>query len=119
MLVEGIRGSIGLTPAQLGETKVVLPSDGSPAGTSAIDGASAVAPKKEVSFEDLLAGAIDNANSLSHTADAKAEALSRGTLDDIHGTMIAAKEAEISLHLVGTIRNRLLDAFHELWRTSV
>ena len=46
-------------------------------------------------------------------------AVARGVLDDLHGTMISAKEAEISLHLVGTIRNKLLDAFHEIWRTSV
>jgi flagellar hook-basal body complex protein FliE len=33
--------------------------------------------------------------------------------------MIAMKEAEISVKLVGSIRNKLIDAFHELWRTSV
>jgi flagellar hook-basal body complex protein FliE len=73
----------------------------------------------EVSFSDLLAGAVHDAAATGHVADAKADALARGTLDDLHGTMISAKEAEISLHLVGTIRNRLLDAFHELWRTNV
>ncbi len=73
----------------------------------------------EVSFSDVFGGAIHDAAQAGHVADAKSEALARGTLDDIHGTMIAGKEAEISLHLVGTIRNRLLDAFHELWRTNV
>ena len=73
----------------------------------------------EVSFPDLLTTAVHDASALGHVADAKGTALARGTLDDIHGTMISAKEAEISLHLVGTIRNRLLDAFHELWRTNV
>jgi len=47
------------------------------------------------------------------------DAMALGTNDDIHGTMISAKEADISLKLVGAVRNKLLDAFHELWRTNV
>jgi flagellar hook-basal body complex protein FliE len=71
------------------------------------------------SFGDLITGAVAQANEAAHVADAKSSAVARGVLDDLHGTMISAKEAEISLHLVGTIRNKLLDAFHEIWRTSV
>jgi flagellar hook-basal body complex protein FliE len=122
MQIEGIRGSLALTPSSEGVgTKPLLPTDGGPAGVSGMDGLGGTAPTKTgaVSFEDLLTSEVNNAAALGHVADAKADALSRGTLDDIHGTMIAAKEAEISLHLVGTIRNRLLDAFHELWRTGV
>jgi flagellar hook-basal body complex protein FliE len=33
--------------------------------------------------------------------------------------MIAVKEAEISMKLVGSVRNKLVDAFQELWRTNV
>jgi flagellar hook-basal body complex protein FliE len=33
--------------------------------------------------------------------------------------MISLKEADISMKLVGTVRNRLLDAFHELWRINL
>jgi len=33
--------------------------------------------------------------------------------------LISTKEAEISLRLVNSVRNKLLDAFHELWRTNV
>ena len=71
------------------------------------------------SFADIIAGAVHQASALDKVAEVKADALARGALDDLHGTMIASKEAEISLHLVGTIRNRLLDAFHELWRTGI
>jgi flagellar hook-basal body complex protein FliE len=76
-------------------------------------------PAPTASFSDLLTTAVHETSALGHVADAKGDALARGTLDDLHGTMISAKEAEISLHLIGTIRNRLLDAFHELWRTNV
>jgi flagellar hook-basal body complex protein FliE len=68
---------------------------------------------------ELFAGALRDAAVAENTATDKAQALAAGKLDDIHGTMIAAKEAEISVHLIGTIRNKLLDAFHELWRIGV
>lgn len=71
------------------------------------------------SFADILGGVVEEASNRSQVADAKADAFARGTLDDVHGTMIAAKEADISLKLVGSIRNKLLDAFQELWRTNV
>jgi len=62
---------------------------------------------------------VRGANEAVQTAGAKEDALARGTLDDLHGTMIASKEADISIHLVGTIRDKLLDAFQQLWKTSV
>lgn len=58
-------------------------------------------------------------NAADHAATARVEALAAGATDDLHGTMIAVKEAEIGVRLVGAIRNKLLDAFHEIWRTGV
>ncbi len=72
-----------------------------------------------VSFADVLGGVVDQASSLHHAAEAQAMGLAAGTHDDLHGTMISLKEAEMSMKLVGSIRNKVLDAFHELWRTSV
>ena len=66
-----------------------------------------------------MAAALKEASAAKKGAAVKADALAVGALDDLHGTMIAAKEAEISVHLIGTIRNKLLDAFHELWRIGV
>lgn len=75
-------------------------------------------PAKEVpslAFGKILDGVAAQANAASD----QSEAFARGALDDIHGTMIAVKQAEISVKLVGSIRNKLLDAFQELWRTNV
>lgn len=72
-----------------------------------------------VSFGDVLTKTVTDAGAADHTASAKVDALAAGVSDDIHGTMISVKEAEISMKLVGSIRNKLLDAFQELWRTSV
>jgi flagellar hook-basal body complex protein FliE len=72
-----------------------------------------------VSFEDVFSRMVDGAASADRSADAQVAALANGASDDIHGTMISVKEAEISLKLVASVRNKLLDAFHELWRTSL
>jgi len=71
------------------------------------------------SFANILEKMVEGASNQENTAVVKAEALAAGRTDDLHGTMIAMKEADISLKLVGNVRNKLLDAFHELWRTSV
>jgi flagellar hook-basal body complex protein FliE len=71
------------------------------------------------SFGDLLAAGIQKTNELGHVAHGQAEAFARGALDDLHGTLITGKQAEISLRLVGSVRTKLLDAFHELWRINV
>lgn len=70
-------------------------------------------------FGDVLGEVVAQASEAERIAGTKAELLARGLSDDLHGTMIAAKEAEISMKLVGSIRNKVLDAFQELWRTNV
>jgi len=102
-----------MTPLRIGPApriELALPEVAAPA---------APAPPSGVSFGDVFEGVVGKANEAGQVAISKADGLAQGTLDDLHGTMIAAKEAEISLKLVGTIRNKLLDAFHELWRTGV
>lgn len=72
-----------------------------------------------VDFSSILARGVEEANQLQIEAGAKVDALAKGQSDDLHGAMITSKEADISLKLVGTVRNRLLDAFHELWRINL
>jgi len=87
-----------------------LPSSGGAATTNST---------KAPTFSDIFGNLVLDASTRSHDAAAKADLLARGATDDLHGTLIAAKEAEISVKLVGSIRNKLIDAFQELWRTNV
>lgn len=80
-------------------------------GSGAVDGAP--------DFGAILAAQVTDANKLDLIAGQKADALAKGASDDLHGTMISLKEADISMKLVGSVRNRLLDAFHELWRINL
>jgi flagellar hook-basal body complex protein FliE len=84
-----------------------------------VEGTKSEALQNGVNFGDVLTKTVTDASAADHSASAKVDALAAGVSDDIHGTMISVKEAEISMKLVGSIRNKLLDAFQELWRTSV
>lgn len=72
-----------------------------------------------VGFGDVLTSLVGEVNASQATSSAMTNAFASGAIDDVHGTMIAMKKAEISLRLVGSIRNKLVDAFQELWRTNV
>jgi len=75
--------------------------------------------KEAGGFGAVFAGLVNNASDMDRAASAKTEALAAGKSDDLHGTMISQKEADISMKLVGTVRDKLMDAFHELWRINV
>ena len=92
------RVDLGDGPAQLTENAPTAPVD---------------------SFSAFLGKAVDEANRADLAASQKVDALASGAIDDLHGTMISVKEAEIAVKLVGTVRNKILDAFQELWKTSV
>jgi flagellar hook-basal body complex protein FliE len=89
-------------------------------GVSAQHGVDGSAAASDIdSFGAIFSSAIDQANRADMAATQKVDALASGAADDLHGTMISVKEADISIRLVGTVRNKILDAFQELWRTSV
>lgn len=70
-------------------------------------------------FSKVLEGAVASANSRALSAQAAAQAFAAGARDDIHGTMLALSKADIELRLVGSIRNKVIDAFHEIWRMQL
>jgi flagellar hook-basal body complex protein FliE len=106
MIVRGIT-QISQTEASSAVSNL-LPTESSP-----------LAESGAASFESVLGGMLTETSAQMHAAAEQSEAVARGTLDDLHGTMIAVKEAEISLKLVGSVRNKLIEAFQEIWRTNV
>jgi len=73
----------------------------------------------DTGVSDIVLDSVREASRLGHEVGAMKEGFAQGVFDDLHGTFIAAKKAEISVKLVGTVRNKLLDAFQELWRIRV
>ncbi len=76
-------------------------------------------PVPEGNFSNVLEGLVAGANESARFADGVSQAFAAGARDDIHGTMIAISKADIELHLVGTVRNKVIDAFYELWRMQI
>jgi flagellar hook-basal body complex protein FliE len=70
-------------------------------------------------FGDMLATAAATANQKINQGQAAGEAFAAGATDDIHGTMLALSQADIELKLVGSVRNKVIDAFYELWRMQI
>jgi flagellar hook-basal body complex protein FliE len=79
----------------------------------------AVDPSGGAIFEDLLKNVVGGANDSINHAEAVGKEFAAGTRDDIHGTMLALSKADIELRLVGNIRNKVVDAFYELWRMQI
>ena len=113
--IRGIESSVGMGASEgLRSLEGARPFE----ETSASEGAGSV-DSQHASFGSILGSLVGEASRLEHTASVKSEQVARGTLDDLHGTMIAVKEAEISMKLVGSVRNKLIEAFQEIWRTNV
>lgn len=74
---------------------------------------------KEVSFEQVFVDMVAGANHQAHVAQNAYVALAEGRSDDIHGTMIEGQKASIEMRLVGTLKNKVVDAFYEIWRMSI
>jgi len=66
-------------------------------------------------FEEMVA----SANRQAHAAGDTARAFANGSRDDIHGTMLAVSKADIELRVLGSVRNKVIDAFYELWRMQI
>ncbi|HXK16297.1 MAG TPA: flagellar hook-basal body complex protein FliE [Polyangiaceae bacterium] len=70
-------------------------------------------------FGEMLSTAAAQANQRLNQGQAAGEAFAAGSTDDIHGTMLALSQADIELKLVGSVRNKVIDAFYELWRMQI
>jgi len=71
------------------------------------------------SFSALLQRALDRVNGLQHDADAATRAFALGQAPSVHDTMIAMEKADVSLRLVTKVRNKAVDAYHEIMRMQV
>jgi flagellar hook-basal body complex protein FliE len=73
-------------------------------------------PVEGPTFADHLAGFVSGINQTQKTAEHKAEEFAVGHHNDIHGTMIAVEQADIALHLLANVRNRVVDLYREVMR---
>jgi len=70
--------------------------------------------KSEGGFNQILSDAIQSIEGKQFGADDKLQALASGEDVDIHGTMLAMKEAEITLKLAVSLRDKFLEAYQKI-----
>jgi flagellar hook-basal body complex protein FliE len=90
-------------------------------GVDALDGAGAVGQTSGAGsgFGDLLAGQIGNLQGLQTDAAAQSQALATGTAEDASSVVMAVEKAQLSMQLAATLRDKSLEAFQEVFRTTV
>jgi len=71
---------------------------------------------REKGFVEFLKDSLEKVNQLQIEANEAVAAFSAGKDIDIHTVMIAIERANLSLSVVTEIRNRALDAYHEIMR---
>lgn len=70
-------------------------------------------------FMNSLQQAISKANDIQLEAGQATEALMTGQTQNIHQTMVALQEADVSFQLMMQIRNKLVSAYEEISRMQI
>ena len=70
-------------------------------------------------FMNTLQQAISKANDIQLEAGQATEALMTGQTQNIHQTMVALQEADVSFQLMMQIRNKLVSAYEEIQRMQI
>jgi len=99
---------------QIKAITVPTPLFGDGAGVSH---ASAGAPSS--GFMDSLQHAISKVNDIQLEASQATEALMTGQTQNIHQTMVALQEADVSFQLMMQIRNKLVAAYEDIQRMQI
>jgi flagellar hook-basal body complex protein FliE len=71
------------------------------------------------SIGDTFGRMFNEVNSFQLNADRKIEEFATSPTKDIHGTMIALQEADISLRLMLQIRSKLTTAYQDIMRMQL
>ena len=71
------------------------------------------------SFADALERAVQAVDAKQHQADDKLAAMASGEDVDIHGTMIALQEADISLRAMTSVRDKVIDAYKDIMNMAI
>ncbi len=70
-------------------------------------------------FLDSLKSAIGNVNDAQREAGRAVDALMTGDTQDIHRTMVALQQADVSFQLMMQVRNKLVTAYEEIQRMQI
>ena len=70
-------------------------------------------------FQDVLASAIQKVEAIGQNADASVERFLSGEGEELHTTILAAQQAELSFDLFMQARNKVVSAYQEIMRMQM
>jgi flagellar hook-basal body complex protein FliE len=77
------------------------------------------APPAEKGFGGMLADSIGQLQATQDEAAGASQALATGQASDVSAVVMAVERAKLSMQLASQIRNKAVEAYHELFRTQV
>lgn len=105
MIIKGIGSNLGVT----GLTNPI------PAARAKTTGSSSVTE----GFTQIFGDAISKVNDLQKQSDVAIGKLATGESKGLHEVMIAMEKSSISFQFLTQVRNKALDAYHEIMRMQV
>lgn len=87
---------------------------------SGIDGVQKVSGQAGISaFKGVFENAVNNVKTTDENLVNKQYLLATGQLEDAHSVMIASSQAQLSVDMLVSLRNKALDAYNEIMRINV
>ena len=75
--------------------------------------------KSDSSFGAVLKDAISTVNELHKQSNQEIEKLMTGESEDLHNTVIAMQNADLSFQMMMQVRNKIVQAYQEIIRMQV
>jgi len=70
-------------------------------------------------FQDVLSSAIQTVDSFGHNASASVERFLSAEGEELHTTVLATQQAELSFEMFMQARNKVVNAYQEIMRMQV
>ncbi len=70
-------------------------------------------------FMEYLKGSVENVNELLQISDKAATNMAAGKSENLHEAMIDMEKADTALKLMVQVRNKAIEAYHEIIRMQV
>lgn len=71
------------------------------------------------SFAEMLGGAIQSVDETMKESDQVTADFVAGKTENVHDVMIAMQRSQVSFQMMVEIRNKVLDAYHEISRMQI
>jgi flagellar hook-basal body complex protein FliE len=71
------------------------------------------------SFQEAFASAVQNVEAFGQNASASVERLLSGEGEELHTTVLATQQAELSFELFMQMRNKVVSAYQEIMRMQM